>query len=71
MSRHEYPDPPPPKAGTYVVEPIGYVASVITASDTAPLQPDEGAPPATLVLDQRLEPAIDGLGIGDEIVVLT
>ena len=71
MNRGDNLDTPTSNAGTYVVEPIGYVQSAITDTDTAPLQPDEGAPPATLVLGKRMEPAIDGLQIGYEIIVLT
>jgi tRNA-Thr(GGU) m(6)t(6)A37 methyltransferase TsaA len=57
--------------GGYAVEPIGYVDSPILDRGTAPRQADEGAPPATLVLDPRLRPAIDDLHVGDEILVLT
>jgi tRNA-Thr(GGU) m(6)t(6)A37 methyltransferase TsaA len=56
---------------SFAVEPIGTVGSPITDSGSAPRQPDEGAPPATITLDRRLVPALSGLRVGDEIVVLT
>lgn len=53
------------------LEPIGHVESTLTTAESAPRQPDEGAPPATLVLRSDLAPAVDGLQPGDRIVVLT
>ncbi len=53
------------------LEPIGHVESTVTDPSAAPRQPDEGAPPATLVIRPELEPAVDGLRPGDRIVVLT
>jgi tRNA-Thr(GGU) m(6)t(6)A37 methyltransferase TsaA len=61
----------PPPGGDYAVEPIGYVESPIIDRATAPRQPDEDAPAATLVLDPRLRAAIGGLHVGDDILVLT
>jgi tRNA-Thr(GGU) m(6)t(6)A37 methyltransferase TsaA len=58
-------------ATEYAVEPIGFVESSIVDLGTAPLQSDEGAPTATIVVDPALQPAIDGLGAGNDIVVLT
>jgi tRNA-Thr(GGU) m(6)t(6)A37 methyltransferase TsaA len=55
----------------YDVEPIGVVESPVTDPSDAARQPDEGAPPAALILDARFEPALAGLQAGDEIVVLT
>ncbi len=65
--------PPPPKSGAngFVVEPIGHVESPILDPEAAPLQADEGAPPATLVLHPRVQPGIRDLKVGDRIVVLT
>jgi tRNA-Thr(GGU) m(6)t(6)A37 methyltransferase TsaA len=53
------------------VRPIGRVESPLTDPASAPKQGDEGAPEAWLALDPELEPALDGLRAGDEIVVLT
>ena len=53
------------------VRPIGRVESSLTDLAAAPRQPDEGAPPAVLVLDATMADALAGLQIGDAIVVLT
>ena len=53
------------------LEPIGQVESPIADVVEAPRQPDEDAPPATLVVEPALEEGLDGLGPGDEILVLT
>jgi tRNA-Thr(GGU) m(6)t(6)A37 methyltransferase TsaA len=55
----------------YALRPIGYVDSPIKDEATAPRQPDEGAPEATLVLDPAFQRAVDDLRAGDDIVVLT
>jgi tRNA-Thr(GGU) m(6)t(6)A37 methyltransferase TsaA len=51
--------------------PIGMVESPLTDRATAPKQGDEGAPDAWLVLDEELAEALEGLALGDEILVLT
>jgi tRNA-Thr(GGU) m(6)t(6)A37 methyltransferase TsaA len=53
------------------VAPIGRVESELTEIDAAPLQGDEGAPAATLVLGDAFLAAAAGLGAGEEIIVLT
>ncbi len=53
------------------VHPIGRVESSLTDLASAPRQPDEGAPPAVLVLDAAVTDALAGLQVGDAIVVLT
>ena len=53
------------------VHPIGRVVSPIRDVRGAPRQPDEGAPPAVLDLDDDVLPAIDGLRVGERVVVLT
>ncbi|HEY8302178.1 MAG TPA: tRNA (N6-threonylcarbamoyladenosine(37)-N6)-methyltransferase TrmO [Jatrophihabitans sp.] len=54
-----------------VVNPIGWVRSGLTMLDAAPRQPDEGAPPATLELLTGFEELLDGLAVGDRVVVVT
>lgn len=56
---------------SFGLNPIGAVRSALGGPADAPKQADEDAPPATLVLDETLAPALDGLAVGDEIVVLT
>jgi tRNA-Thr(GGU) m(6)t(6)A37 methyltransferase TsaA len=51
--------------------PIGRVESPLTDPTAAPKQGDEGAPDAWLVLNAGVVEALDGIGTGDEIVVLT
>jgi tRNA-Thr(GGU) m(6)t(6)A37 methyltransferase TsaA len=55
----------------YFVEPIGYVRSELTSRDDAPRQGDEGAPRATLELNEALRQGLSGIVVGDELVVLT
>ncbi|MFX0573813.1 tRNA (N6-threonylcarbamoyladenosine(37)-N6)-methyltransferase TrmO [Nocardia nepalensis] len=55
----------------YKLRPIGHVESVLTDLATAPRQPDEGAPQAWLVLDDRYARALDGLTAGTDILLLT
>jgi len=50
---------------------IGRVASTLSDPADAPRQPDEGAPSAWLHLDESVAPALAGVGVGDEVVVLT
>jgi tRNA-Thr(GGU) m(6)t(6)A37 methyltransferase TsaA len=52
------------------VRPIGRVASSLTSTADAPRQGDEGAPDAYLILDSDVQAGLDGIAIGDEIVVL-
>ncbi len=53
------------------LEPIGVVESPLTDRATAPKQGDEGAPEATLVIDERYAEALDGIAPGHELLVLT
>lgn len=51
--------------------PVGHVASSLTDRAEAPRQPDEGAPDAWLVFEERYAAALDGLAPGTAAVVLT
>ena len=55
----------------FSLRPVGSVESPLTDRDQAPRQGDEGAPQAWLVLDPSVRPAIDGLAVGAEVIVLT
>ncbi|MBN0042787.1 tRNA (N6-threonylcarbamoyladenosine(37)-N6)-methyltransferase TrmO [Streptomyces actuosus] len=55
----------------YMLRPIGRVESPLTERAAAPRQPDEGAPDAWLVFDDRYAPALDGLAAGTDVLVLT
>jgi tRNA-Thr(GGU) m(6)t(6)A37 methyltransferase TsaA len=51
--------------------PVGRVESPLTDAAAAPRQADEGAPPAWLAFDPGVADALEGLAVGDAIVVLT
>lgn len=55
----------------YLVNPVGWVESLLTDPATAPNQGDEGAPAAWLVFHASMQPALAGLDAGAEVVVLT
>ena len=58
------PDPAPLHA-------IGVVRSALTTRADAPRQGDEGAPDATILVDPAYAEALEGIGVGDELVLLT
>jgi tRNA-Thr(GGU) m(6)t(6)A37 methyltransferase TsaA len=55
----------------FTVRPIGHVESPLTSTADAPRQGDEGAPEAYLIFDPIVQAGLDGIGVGDEIIVLT
>jgi len=55
----------------FTLRPIGFVESPLTEQAAAPRQGDEGAPDCWLVFDPDLRDALDGLRVGDDIVVVT
>jgi tRNA-Thr(GGU) m(6)t(6)A37 methyltransferase TsaA len=55
----------------FELRPIGHVSSELTSRADAPRQGDEGAPDAMLVLDPAVQAGLDGLTVGDDLVVLT
>ncbi|MFE8949753.1 tRNA (N6-threonylcarbamoyladenosine(37)-N6)-methyltransferase TrmO [Streptomyces sp. NPDC007856] len=55
----------------YNLRPIGHVESPLTDRAAAPRQPDEGAPDAWLVFEDRYAPALDGLTPGTDVLLLT
>ncbi len=56
---------------TYLLRPIGHVASVLTDPAAAPRQGDEDAPDASLVIDADAWVGCADLRPGDEIIVIT
>jgi tRNA-Thr(GGU) m(6)t(6)A37 methyltransferase TsaA len=50
---------------------IGVVRSPLTRRADAPRQGKEGAPDATVVLDPAYADALEGIRVGDELVLLT
>jgi len=55
----------------FELKPIGTVESPLTDPASAPKQGDEGAPEAWIVFEPAFLPALEGIGAGDEILVLT
>jgi tRNA-Thr(GGU) m(6)t(6)A37 methyltransferase TsaA len=55
----------------FTVRPIGRVESPLTSTADAPRQGDEGAPEAYLILDPVVQAGLNGLAVGDEIIVLS
>jgi tRNA-Thr(GGU) m(6)t(6)A37 methyltransferase TsaA len=53
------------------ITPVGVVESPLTDPAAAPKQGDEGAPDAWLVFEPEVLDALDGIGPGDQILVLT
>ena len=53
------------------LRPIGTITSTLTDRSEAPKQGSEGAPDAWLEIDASLGEALDGLEVGDEILVIT
>lgn len=56
---------------TPTLRPIGSVRSPLTDPASAPMQGDEGAPEAEVVLEPELAPAAEGITPGDRLFVLT
>ncbi|HET9742211.1 MAG TPA: tRNA (N6-threonylcarbamoyladenosine(37)-N6)-methyltransferase TrmO [Terriglobales bacterium] len=56
---------------TASLRPIGIIHSVIKNRKEAPRQGSEGAPDVWLEVHEFAAPAVEGLVIGDELVVLT
>ncbi len=53
------------------LRPIGVIRSILKTRPEAPKQGYEGAPDAWLEVDSFAAPALDGLEVGDEIIVVT
>ena len=51
--------------------PIGTVESPLTDLKAAPKQGDEGAPDAWIVFEPGVIEALDGIDVGDEVIVIT
>ena len=56
---------------TYLLEPIGWIQSELKREEDAPRFYTEGAPNARLELDSRYWDGMDGIKVGDDIVVIT
>jgi tRNA-Thr(GGU) m(6)t(6)A37 methyltransferase TsaA len=57
--------------GRPFLEPIGVVRSPLKSREQAPLQGSEGAPDAWIDVKQKFRDGLDGVEIGQEIIILT
>lgn len=55
----------------YVLHPVGLIRSPIKRRKDAPKQGREGAPDAWLEVNPDVSAALDGVSVGDEIIVVT
>lgn len=56
---------------TFELKPIGRVQSELKDLDAAPRQPDEGAPEAWLVFERDVLDALQGVRVGQQVLLLT
>jgi len=56
---------------TYELRPIGVVRSELRARGEAPRQAFEGAPPARVEIRPQFRDLLDGIAVGDDVIVLT
>ena len=55
----------------YDLVPIGVIRSSLVDLAAAPMQGDEGAPDATIAVEPSVASALEGIGVGDELFVIT
>lgn len=55
----------------FELRPVGRVESVLVDPASAPKQGDEGAPEAWIAFEPEVVEALDGIEVGDEVIVLT
>jgi tRNA-Thr(GGU) m(6)t(6)A37 methyltransferase TsaA len=59
------------KSTAAVLRPIGVIRSGLKQRDRAPKQGNEGAPDAWLEIRSWALPALEGVAVGDQIIVMT
>lgn len=59
------------KETDYRITPVGFVASSLVNLEDAPKQGNEGAPDAWIVINPTVAAALDGIHVGDKVVVIT
>ena len=55
----------------FVVRPVGFIRSAIKRRKEAPKQGREGAPDAWIDVHPTFADALEGIGVGDKIIVIT
>jgi tRNA-Thr(GGU) m(6)t(6)A37 methyltransferase TsaA len=58
-------------APSYAVRPIGVLHSELNDRERAPRQGSEGAPEAWLEVEERFSEGLEGIAVGQEIIVVT
>jgi tRNA-Thr(GGU) m(6)t(6)A37 methyltransferase TsaA len=61
----------PRKSAAGVLRPIGVIRSALKQRKRAPKQGNEGAPDAWLEIRSWAMPAVEGLAVGDSIIIIT
>lgn len=56
---------------TYTLQPVAFVRSLLRRREDAPNQGSQGAPDAWLDVGPAFAEALDGLGEGDDLIVIT
>jgi tRNA-Thr(GGU) m(6)t(6)A37 methyltransferase TsaA len=57
--------------GEYLLRPIGFIRSSLRSREDAPRQGSEGAPDAWIEFSPQVAEAIEGMSVGDEVIVVT
>ena len=55
----------------YLLYPLGFIHSPLKQREEAPRQGNEGAPDAWLEVNPALAEGLDGMTVGDEIIIIT
>ena len=55
----------------YELRPVAFVRSALTRLEDAPMQGNEGAPDAWVEVDEAATEALDGIAVGDRLVLIT
>jgi tRNA-Thr(GGU) m(6)t(6)A37 methyltransferase TsaA len=55
----------------YLLKPVGFVSSTIGSRREAPMQGYEGAPDAWIEIEKPIADCVDGLQVGDAVIVIT
>ena len=55
----------------YLLHPLGYIHSPLKGREAAPKQGSEGAPDVWLEVDTTVADGLEGMAVGDEIIVIT
>lgn len=55
----------------YTLSPLGFLQSSLASREEAPSQGGEGAPDAWLEVNEMVAEGLEGIGVGDEILLIT